>query len=183
MSVRAVLLTLGLGALVCVAAGCDGGRSPGVAQVGTTTTTSTSSASAASTSGGPPGPNSATRAAFIACMQKHGVPISSGGSISIPGGLSSPTVQKAQAACQKFFGPPPLSAAQQIVQNKELLALAACMRSHGYPGFPDPTSQGVFDLPATYASVQNSPQFQAAMNTCQPQNSSSVPLQIRIHTS
>ena len=25
--------------------------------------------------------------------------------------------------------------------------LAACMRSHGFPGFPDPTSQNVFDLP------------------------------------
>jgi hypothetical protein len=179
MSVRPGLLTLGLGALVCVAAGC-GGRSPAVAQIGTTTTTSTAPAS---TRGGPPGPNSATRAAFIACMQKHGVAISSGGSISIPGGLSSPTVQKAQAVCQKFFGPPPLSAAEQIVQNKELLALAACMRTHGYPSFPDPTSHGVFDLPATYQSVQNSPQFQAAINTCQPQNNSSAPLQIRMHTS
>jgi hypothetical protein len=56
------------------------------------------------------------------------------------------------------------------------------MRTHGYPSFPDPKSRGVFVFPATYASLQNSPQFEAEMNTCQPRNEGSAPLEIRTHT-
>jgi hypothetical protein len=41
------------------------------------------------------------------------------------------------------------------------------MRSHGYPGFPDPDPKGVFNLPA--AVNPNSAQFGSARNTCQKQ--------------
>jgi len=59
-----------------------------------------------------------------------------------------------------------------------LLTLATCMRAHGYPNFPDPDSQGVFDFSGSGSSAidPGSPQFQSAMNTCKP--SGKIPLRI-----
>jgi hypothetical protein len=45
---------------------------------------------------------------------------------------------------------------------QQALAYARCMRSHGEPGFPDPTSQGAFSrIPPP------SPQYQSANKACQ----------------
>ena len=52
-------------------------------------------------------------------------------------------------------------------------AYAECMRSHGVPNFPDPNSQGGFDISSQVANGvvqgvdQNSPQFVSADKTCQ----------------
>jgi hypothetical protein len=48
-------------------------------------------------------------------------------------------------------------------KEAQLLAFARCIRAHGVPSFPDPTSQGIalptgFDL--------KSPQFHAATQAC-----------------
>ena len=53
------------------------------------------------------------------------------------------------------------------------------MRTHGYPGFPDPNSQGAFDFGGASGVDPNSAQFQAAMTACHPGNSK-VPLRIGI---
>jgi hypothetical protein len=45
------------------------------------------------------------------------------------------------------------------------LAFARCMRSHGVPNFPDPSSSGVFDKPSIY-QLSNSPKFQPATHAC-----------------
>lgn len=45
-----------------------------------------------------------------------------------------------------------------------LLAYAACMRSHGLPDFPDPDSSGGFPMPGNIDP--NSPRYQAAANAC-----------------
>jgi hypothetical protein len=39
-------------------------------------------------------------------------------------------------------GSPSRSAAQTQAQSAALLAFARCLRSHGFPGFPDPASSG-----------------------------------------
>ena len=49
------------------------------------------------------------------------------------------------------------------------LAFSACMRSHGVPRFPDPTSNGGVSIQVQPGSGidQNSPQYQSAMHACQ----------------
>jgi hypothetical protein len=51
----------------------------------------------------------------------------------------------------------------QNTSSAELVQFAQCMRSHGLPGFPDPTVQGTFNLPS---SITNSPQFNSADQAC-----------------
>ena len=49
------------------------------------------------------------------------------------------------------------------------LKVAECMRSHGVPNFPDPTSEGLSISPTSGIDL-NSPQFLAAEKSCQKQN-------------
>jgi hypothetical protein len=110
-------------------------------------------------------------------MRAHGVPDypdpDATGAVTIKAGPSnsdlnpnSAAFQAAKQACQS------LEAAkghrpQGFKQN--LLAYAACMRSHGLPDFPDPVFQkdGVeIDLPSDIN--ENSPLFQAADQACRP---------------
>jgi hypothetical protein len=180
-------LLAAVGGLSIFVAGCGGGsHAPGVAQIGPATTT-TGSLSGGSTQS--PVSNAASKADFVAfvdCMQKHGIQaqLGAGGrgvSITAGGGPNSPGFQKAQQACQKLLpngGPQPLSPAQQAQEVKELVALAACMRTHGFPNFPDPSSQGVFTLTPANGVDPNSSQFQSAMTSCRPQGGRGVPLRI-----
>lgn len=127
-------------------------------------------------------------AAFAACMRGHGEPdfyfSGPGGSTGpsdtmfgyvIPAGTNpgSPLFQAGMKACQKLLGlarpsgPPPGPSPAEL---RKLVRAAACMRAHGYPGWPDPTVRnGQLVVPAPPAGIdQNSPQFQAAQKTCQP---------------
>jgi hypothetical protein len=50
------------------------------------------------------------------------------------------------------------------------LKFSACMRSHGYPDFPDPTLQNgglALSLSPSAGVNPDSPQFQSAQQTCQ----------------
>lgn len=86
--------------------------------------------------------------AFSECMRSHGVTNfpdpSGGGGLNLDGtGINpfSPSFKVAQSSCRKLLpggGPGTHPAAAQ--QEKQLVAVAACMRSHGVSGFPDPTS-------------------------------------------
>ena len=118
-------------------------------------------------------------------MRTHGVtnfpdPSTSGGNIQIGGpGLdpSSPTFQGAQKACAKYQplkgGPPRMTAAQQ----RAAVHFAECVRSHGYPDFPDPAftppkgAVAVLDLRGmvfAFSSAFNpqSPAFRQAATRC-----------------
>jgi hypothetical protein len=113
----------------------------------------TGSSSEAESSGGPPSP--AVTAAFLKfarCMRSHGVPNfpdpGSGGGIDIsPGsGLdpASPAFQAAQRQCKKLLpggGPkgtkPPPPSASDV---RAALSWAHCIRAHGVPNFPDPST-------------------------------------------
>jgi hypothetical protein len=91
---------------------------------------------------------------FAGCMRSHGVPsfpdptsprefkssMSPGSAVA-----QSPAFQSAATACQHLLpggGPPNESAAQDRAHTVALLAFARCLRSHGFPSFPDPNRSG-----------------------------------------
>jgi len=141
---------------------------------------------------GSSGPNrsvsshASTQLAFSECMRSHGVtgfpdPSAQGG-LNIAGtGInpSSPSCEAAQATCKKLLpgGGPPAHASEQ--QKQHLVAISACMRSHGVTGFPDPTTTppnpqdysiaegvgGLYLLVPSTINV-NSPAFEQAAKAC-----------------
>ncbi len=108
--------------------------------------------------------------AYTRCMRAHGDPgfpdPNSQGLFPHPAG---PQYQSASRACGYLLPNQPLTAAQKQEHVRQALKFAACMRSHGVPGFPDPTIvQGGtavgFNPPR--GVDRNSPQFQAAARAC-----------------
>jgi hypothetical protein len=120
---------------------------------------------------------------FAACMRSHGVlnfylsnsPQTSNTSneLSIMGhyvpGVNPQTAQfrAAMTACKHLLpgGGPPQLTRQQINQ---MVKFAACMRSHGFPAYPDPVVQngGVAEQPLPSSIDTSSAQFQQAEQTC-----------------
>jgi hypothetical protein len=140
------LRSVGMLALGVVAAGCGGGASgPGVANAPTTVATVGSSVGGAHATG---------LVAYASCMRAHGVPgfpdPASGGGIpkaaviSAFQAVSNAQAQAATSACQNLL-PAGGSLSGQAVQTitaqdrQDYLKAATCMRSHGFPDFPDPT--------------------------------------------
>ena len=89
--------------------------------------------------------------AFAKCMRAHAVPDFpdpkvSGNSIQILGSSpgidrQSPAFVAAQHACEHLLPAGAAPSQQQTARLKaRFLTLARCMRAHGIPGFPDPTS-------------------------------------------
>lgn len=113
---------------------------------------------------------------FAQCMRAHDVknfpdPVNGAFSFSGTGpdrvDPNSPAFQAAKAACIHLV---PGKAQPRTVTAQDLAAgdkLAACMRSHGFPSFPDPTSQNVFDIPDGVNT--GLPAYQSAFTTCQSQ--------------
>jgi hypothetical protein len=126
--------------------------------------------------------SSASAHAWIQCVRAHGVPDFPGldSSGNIPKitsgqqvGVSDSQFSAAQAACQALW---PYQAPTQAQQRQELaddLKFAECMRSHGLPNFPDPTTdpqsgrvEFALSVSALGGSPQ-SPQIQAKARVCQ----------------
>jgi len=63
------------------------------------------------------------------------------------------------------YGSSPASAVSRSTNTPKPLGYSRCMRTHGVPSFPDPTSSGV--LPKISVQELKSPQFQAAEKACQ----------------
>ncbi len=86
---------------------------------------------------------------FADCMRSHGVPnfpdspYGQKQTLSSSGG-QAPAVQSAAAACSHLLphGGQSQSPAHSQVQIAAMLAFARCLRDHGFPNFPDPTSSG-----------------------------------------
>ena len=133
--------------LMLVVAGC-GGNSP---------SSSSTNASAAHAQGpGEPGYR------FAACMRSHGVhnlpdPVvhvsSNNGATSAsvgmritPGLKGSPGFKSAATACNHILPGPNngqgSSPAEQQARTRGMVAFAQCLRTHGFPHFPDPNAQG-----------------------------------------
>jgi hypothetical protein len=92
---------------------------------------------------------------FADCMRSHAVPSFPDPttsphefkfSLSPNSGIAqSPAFQRAYTACHHLLpggGPSGQSAAHSQAQIAAFLAFARCLRSHGFPSFPDPTSSG-----------------------------------------
>ncbi|HEY3954707.1 MAG TPA: hypothetical protein VGM53_15145 [Streptosporangiaceae bacterium] len=143
----------------------------------------------AGTSSGPGGVTVQKIDSFAACMRGHGVlnfylsprsaepsPSSSQMVLSILGyqvaGVNPQTAQfqSAMKSCRNVLGLKPPSQAMQHKQFEQALKQAACMRSHGYPDWPDPSEgpngQGIM-IPGPPSNVDpNSPQVQKAAKAC-----------------
>jgi hypothetical protein len=114
-----------------------------------------STSPSASGSGGQPTQARAQQDAvsFVQCLRSHGVtnvpdptPTSGYGFKSaISGDEQSPAFQSASAACQHLMpggGPSDQSPAPSQAQTAAYLAFARCIRSRGFPSFPDPNTGG-----------------------------------------
>jgi hypothetical protein len=124
--------------------------------------------------------------AFANCMRQHGIPISVAGNGNVSSGSggggsgSSQQFLSAQNACRHLLpngGQP--SQGQQQSNIKQALKYAQCMRSHGVPKFPDPSSNGSgpvgFSVPAGSGINPQSPTYQKANQACQSTMSGSAP--------
>jgi hypothetical protein len=160
-------LAVGSLGLTLVVAGCGGSKTPAVAKLGTTSPATTSARSG----------STGNAVAFATCMRSHGVPNfpdpSKGDGFDLTGiKRNSPQFQSAQKACQSLAPTHSHTPAQVRQHVKALLAYAACMRQHGLPWFPDPSSQGGFVItnPAAVHWNPSSPQFEAADRACRHLN-------------
>jgi hypothetical protein len=122
---------------------------------------------------------------YAKCMRSHGLedfpdpvpnPGGQGGSFQHSSGPGSdlnhndPRFQAADQACKSLL---PQQAPPSAQRTAALVKLAACMRSSGFPNFPDPDSSSGFDSSKFDPS---SPQFESAMQTCQRQTGSTGPI-------
>jgi hypothetical protein len=108
---------------------------------------------------------------FAGCMRSHGVPgftdPTSFGQFKheVSSSVPSPAFQSAAAACQHLLpgGGPHQSAAPSQARIAAGRAFAGCMRSHGFPSFPDPTSNGELSAPGINI---HQPAFLRAADAC-----------------
>lgn len=143
-----------------LAAGCGGAVSPGVASVASSTVVSGAGVPTATS------PTLLLRNAGR-CLRQHDLPnlpdptIATSGPAkgrslldklalrSYPESVVNLAVNACRVALAKagFEGGPNATASPQVIQG--LLAFARCVRSRGISNFPDPNSQGSFDLAGT----------------------------------
>jgi hypothetical protein len=150
------------------------------------------------------GPSKASASSFAqgtlkwaACIRSHGVPnfpdptFSAGGAgvnLSTPAGLlTSPAFFAAQKTCAKLGLYGPAGGAQEpatAAQVAQGLAMSKCMRAHGVPSWPDPTTHVPVNVNAEHLGVMgavpdsdlvwlipdsiniNSPAVRRAANAC-----------------
>jgi hypothetical protein len=113
--------------------------------------------------------------AYAQCVRSHGVPNfpdpSSNGAFNASSiNLHSAQVQSAQNACKSLqpnLGTSGQSQAQNVTQK---LKFAQCMRSHGVPNFPDPSSNGKFQISKSINT--QSATYKKAQQACQSITSS-----------
>jgi hypothetical protein len=184
------LVVMGLlAAIGLLAAACGGGATDPKAASGGASSTSTTAVAPSGTTGSSGAGSSSTgswgqanqsqQLQFAQCMRSNGVPnypdpSASGGTL---GALSaagidthSASYQAALQACKRYTPAGNLTPAQSAADNAKGIEFAQCMRSHGVPNFPDPTS-GPNGEPAVNlgpAGIDpNTPTFQAANRACQ----------------
>jgi hypothetical protein len=113
--------------------------------------------------------------AFAHCMRSHGVPNfpdpDSSGGIVIKKMLleaSYRASRSARDACAHLlpkYGLVMMTPAQEEQHQRQQLAMAACMRRHGFPDFPDDWSGNVGQLQSAHIDP-GSPQLNAELTKC-----------------
>jgi hypothetical protein len=150
------------GGLVLLTAACGGSS-------GTTNSPSASTASA----------NVTSRLAYVHCVRAHGVPNypDPGSNGQEPPGtkqlfVNNPQFQAASGTCKHLLpngGLPTQAPQANALTETGAVKFAGCMRTHGYPTFPDPTidsvGQPVFNL-QTAGIAPHSPQILATLRGC-----------------
>ena len=135
-------------------------------------------AACSSSPGGPGNGSSGSSAKLLAyskCMRGHGLadfpdPKPNGDLTAHAGSRSDlnpndPAYQSANQACRSLL-PGGLNGPASGGDVAAGVKLAECIRSHGFPSFPDPDSRDVFNVTAIDTS---SSLFQSALKTCQTQ--------------
>jgi hypothetical protein len=80
---------------------------------------------------------------------------------------NSPQFQAAEKACASLANGPEPGGQQSQTQNEAAaLKFSSCMRSHGFPNFPDPNANGAISGGSGDGINPASPQYQAAQKTC-----------------
>jgi len=186
---KTVALTATLVGLALVLGACGSGpKPPGVAGIGPTTTTNAGSSGAPQASSILP-----AMMAYARCMRAHGIsdfPDPTAGSGGQGGGFqirangpgsdlnpNNPRYVAANNTCQSLLpngGANPAPSAAQLAGE---VKLAACMRTHGFPAFPDPNGQGAFVL---HNFDMTSPQVQSAFKTCRSLTKFKGPMAVSI---
>jgi hypothetical protein len=110
-------------------------------------------------------------------MRSHGVadfpePVIGPGQVELqvtPSVARNPHFSSAQATCQHLLPGKPTTPQIGTQQQADYLRAAACMRSHGIVGFPDPVfpAPGVVKFPLPAGMDANSSRFVAAREICQ----------------
>jgi hypothetical protein len=182
---RAAMLAVTVG-IALLASGCGGGSTP--------------NGSGDLPAAGGPSNNTAKEVAYAHCLSSHGavgVSVGSGGTLNINSNTANtnsrmsmsgngpipsqvldqnPTLRSAANACKSLApsgGPPGGRQAPSAQDLAQSLKYAECIRKHGIPNLPDPSSSGAFNLSGTGINPW-SPQFQAAQQACK----SEMPAQI-----
>jgi hypothetical protein len=173
---RAVLVVSAVAGVALLASGCGSSTGRQVAQLAPATTRPHGS-SKAKTSTNP------SLIAYAGCMRQHGVPSfpdpTSGGVIVKPSQqeLNSPRFETAERGCQRLLPAgtddqfPPGEVGQLLIG---MLRFSRCMRSHGVPNWPDPTTDSqnrpefpLEGIPGTSRSYWHSPRIDRVGNECQ----------------
>jgi hypothetical protein len=162
MSMRAISV-VAIAGLALLAAGCGGGGSPGAASGTSSTTTATTSAQ-----------NGAL--AFARCLRSHGLPNwpdpTAGGAFDKSKlrqtGYSVSQVRAVEdGPCKHLQPASPASPTITAADRTDYLEAAGCMRSHGFPNFPDPTfPNGSVQTNIPSSIDQDSPSFKSAATIC-----------------
>lgn len=95
--------------------------------------------------------------AAVACARKHGMPgipdpvVGADGQVTVPGYTAAADLTPAaRSACaaqiQEIVASASGNASESAADIQALLRVAACMRRHGFPRWPDPNQQGVFHV-------------------------------------
>jgi hypothetical protein len=172
------LAIVGLATVGLLAAACGGGsKHPGAAGRGGTATATAGSGSSSTDSSGQA--SQAQELQLAQCMRSHGVPkfpdpSANGTELQAieNSGVNprTPTYQAALQACKKYTPEGSLTPAQSAAENAKGVEMSQCMRSHGVPDFPDPTTgpTGAQVINLTGLGIDpSSPAFQAAQQACQ----------------
>lgn len=113
--------------------------------------------------------------AAVACARAHGMPnlpeptLGSNGEVTLPGLAQLPTpTPEVQSACAVQLRALPSSGSTDAIESasdvRALLRVAACMRRHGYPDWPDPNSRGEFHVSSAAAGTPA--KINAAVTAC-----------------
>jgi hypothetical protein len=145
---RLLILPTAVAVAGALVAGCGGGSSPGVANDTGSTTAPTPATASPSSGGSPTQAQRLQLRQFAQCMRAHGVsnfPDPNVAPGAFKGAFRDPSraLRAAATACAHLLPAGSThSPTHTQAQIDALLAFARCMRSHGFPSFPDPTATG-----------------------------------------